>query len=140
MNGFVLDYINENEFRKLESSLKKYNMLAYKDLFLHVYPDIKKGNFVGDKISHNKKQGTETYSVKLRSDNTFTKVHGEVRFVYKVYTKEKVAMLQTITPEKILLEGHNSELATYKGIMISKKNAAKDMFKIDLLNFIQDKY
>ena len=30
MKGFILDYINENEFRKLERSLKKYNMLAYK--------------------------------------------------------------------------------------------------------------
>ena len=32
MKGFILDYINENEFRKLERSLKKYNMLAYKKL------------------------------------------------------------------------------------------------------------
>ena len=30
MKGYVLDYINENEFNKLERSLKKYNMLAYK--------------------------------------------------------------------------------------------------------------
>jgi hypothetical protein len=27
MKGFVLDYINENEYRKLERALKKYNML-----------------------------------------------------------------------------------------------------------------
>ena len=30
MKDFVLDYVNENEFRKLERSLKKYNMRAYK--------------------------------------------------------------------------------------------------------------
>ena len=27
MKGYVLDYINENEFRKLERALKKYNMI-----------------------------------------------------------------------------------------------------------------
>ena len=37
-----------------------------------------------------------------------------------------------------LLEGHQSELATYKGVMISKENASKDMFKIDLLNMLQN--
>lgn len=29
---YVLEYVNENEYRKLERSLKKYNMLAYKKL------------------------------------------------------------------------------------------------------------
>ena len=48
-------------------------------------------------------------------------------------------MLETITPTEILLEGHMSELATYKGIMISKANASKDKFKIDLLNMLQEK-
>ena len=38
MKGFILDYINENEFRKLERALKKYNMLAFKKLNLdYVY-------------------------------------------------------------------------------------------------------
>ena len=27
MKGFILDYINENEYHKLERALKKYNML-----------------------------------------------------------------------------------------------------------------
>ena len=30
MKNYVLDYVNENEFRKLERSLKKYNMRAFK--------------------------------------------------------------------------------------------------------------
>ena len=46
-------------------------------------------------------------------------------------------MLKEITPREILLEGHKSELGTYKGIMISKENASKDRFKIDLLNMLQ---
>ena len=51
----------------------------------------------------------------------------------------QTVMLNTITPSKILLEGHKSELETYKGIMISKENAAKDKFKIDLLKMLEDK-
>ena len=49
-------------------------------------------------------------------------------------------MLETIMPTDILLEGHMAELTTYKGVMISKANASKDMFKIDLLNMLQDKH
>ena len=139
MKGYVLDYVNENEFKKLERALKKYNMLAFKDLSFKYYPALKEGNFLGNKISQNKKLGTETYELKLKSDEMFSKVHGAVKLIYKVYTKEKVVMLQTITPEKILLEGHKSELGTYKGIMISKNNASKDMFKIDLLNMMKGK-
>ena len=38
---------------------------------------------------------------------------------------------------EILSEGHASELVTYKGVMVSKQHAEKDMFKINLLNMIQ---
>ena len=31
-NNYVLEYLNENEFRKKERAIKKYNMLAYKKL------------------------------------------------------------------------------------------------------------
>ena len=43
MKGYVLDYINENEFRKLERALKKYNMLAYKKLNFVYYPALRSG-------------------------------------------------------------------------------------------------
>ena len=42
-----------------------------------------------------------------------------------------------LTPEDILSEGHQSELVTYKGVMVSKEHSEKDMFKINLLNMIQ---
>ena len=32
MKGYVIDYINENEFKKLERALKKYDLLAYKNI------------------------------------------------------------------------------------------------------------
>ncbi len=139
MKGYVLDYINENEFKKLERALKKYNMLAFKKLNFSYYPALRNGKFLGEKVSTNKKNGTETYELRLPSDKMFTQIHGEVKLIYTVHYKEEIVVLEEITPSKILLEGHMSELTTYKGIMISKANASKDMFKIDLLNMLQDK-
>ena len=139
MKGYVLDYVNENEFKKLERALKKYNMLAFKKLNFEFYPALRNGKFLGEKVDSNKKNGTETYELKLPVDKLFAQIHGEVKLVYTIHKKEGIAMLETLTPEDILLEGHRSELTTYKGIMISKENASKDMFKIDLLNMIQGK-
>ena len=139
MKGYVLDYINENEFKKLERALKKYNMLAYKKLNFEYYPALRNGKFVGELTSQNKKAGTESYELKLPSDSMVSQVHGDVKLIYTVYVNEQTIMLNTITPSDILLEGHKSELTTYKGIMISKQNASKDMFKIDLLKMLQDK-
>ena len=139
MKGYVLDYINENEFKKLERALKKYNMLAFKKLNFEFYPALRNGNFLGELVESNKKSGIEKYELKLPSDKMFTQIHGEVKLIYTVHAKEGVVMLEEITPAKILLEGHMSELTAYKGIMISKANASKDMFKIDLLNMLQDK-
>lgn len=139
MKGFILDYINENEFKKLERALKKYNMLAFKKLNFEYYPSLINGKFLGELVSKNKKDNTETYELKLPSDHMFSQVHGDIKLHYVVYKKENVVMLDTITPSDILLEGHMAELTTYKGVMISKENAAKDMFKIDLLNMLQDK-
>ena len=138
MKGYVLDYINENEFRKLERALKKYNMLAYKDLNFTYYPALRKGEFIGELVSQSKTKGTKTYELKLRSDKMFAQIHGDVKLHYVVYEKEQIVMLDRITPEDILIEGHNSELHAYKCVMISKDNASKDMFKIDLLNMINN--
>lgn len=139
MKGFILDYLNENEYKKLERALKKYNMLAFKKLNFDYYPSLRNGKFIGQLISKNQKEGTQTYELKLPSDHMFSQVHGDIKLHYIVYEKQNVVMLDTITPSDILLEGHMAELTTYKGVMISKANAEKDMFKIDLLNMLQNK-
>ena len=139
MASYVLDYINENEYKKLERALKKYNMLAYKKLNFDFYPSLRDGKFIGELVSQNQKDNTFTYELKLPSDHMFSQVHGDIKLHYTVYSKDSTIMLNTITPSNILLEGHKSELTTYKGIMISKANASKDMFKIDLLNALQNK-
>lgn len=139
MKGYILDYVNENEYNKLERALKKYNMLAYKKLNFEYYPALRQGNFLGQLIKTNKKDHTQTYELKLPSDTMFSQVHGDVKLIYTVYEKEKIVMLTNITPSEILLEGHKAELTTYKGVMISKANASKDIFKIDLINMMQGK-
>lgn len=140
MKGFVLDYINENEFKKLERALKKYNMLAYKKLNFEYYPALRNGKFVGVMTSQNKKAGTQTYELKLPSDSLFTQVYGDVKLIYTVYVNEQTIILSTITPSELLLEGHKTELSTYKGVPIGTTNVAKDKFKIDLLTMLQDKH
>ena len=135
--NFVFDYINENEFKKLERSLKKYNMLAYKKLYFEYYPSLKEGNFLGELVSTNQSNGSKTYELKLPTDIMFSKVHGDIKLHYHVYEKDNTVMLDTLTPEDILTEGHQSELVTYKGVMVSKQHSEKDLFKINLLNMIQ---
>ena len=130
---FLLDYLDENYFKKLERSLKKYNMMAYKRLVFDFYPKLRSGEFVGELMSINKHEQTETYELKLPTDNLFVKVYGEVKLNYTVYKQNNIVMLNNLEPKDILLDGHKSELTAYKGIMISKANAQKEMFKIDLL-------
>ena len=72
MKGFILDYINENEYKKLERALKKYNMLAFKKLNFEYYPALRSGNFLGELVESNKDKNTETYELKLPSDLLFT--------------------------------------------------------------------
>ena len=137
MKGYIFEYRNENEFRKLERSVKKYNMLAYKKLTFEYYDSLKNGKFLGKLISTNSKEKTKTYALTIPTDDMFAKVHGEMTLHYTVYENKNIVLLETITPEDILSEGHRTELPTYKGVMISKTNADKDMFKINLLNMIQ---
>jgi hypothetical protein len=138
MKGFILDYINENEYKKLERALKKYNMLAFKKLNFEYYPALRSGNFLGELVESNKDKNTETYELKLPSDLLFTQVHGEVKIRYIVYKDQNTVMLETIMPTDILLEGHVAELTTYKGVMISKQNAEKDKFMINLFSALDN--
>lgn len=136
---FLLDYLDENNYKKLEKSLKKYNMTAYKRLMFDYYPKLRKGEFLGKLISINKHDQTESYELQLPTDELFIKVYGKVKLIYTVYKDQNVVMLTGLEPKDILMDGHKSELTAYKGIMISKANAQKEMFKIDLLSRLENK-
>ena len=133
-SSYIIDYINENEFKKKERAIKKYNMLAYKKLLFDYYPSLREGNFQGVLISTNEAEKTEKYELTLPTDKTFVKVHGNITLHYTVYLEQKTIILETLTPEDILTEGHQKELTTYKGVMVSKSHKELDMFKINLLN------
>jgi len=134
MRSYVVEYLNENEFKKKERSLKKYNMLAYKKLIFDCVPELRNGNFQGVIVSKNSKEGIIKYEYKLPTDRMFSQVHGDIKLHYSVYENQKIVMLNTLTPEDILSEGHQKELETYKGVMLSKTHADRDKFKINLLN------
>ena len=133
-NIYVIDYLNENDFRKKERAIKKYNMLAYKKLLFEIYPALREGKFNGVLVNAN--EDINKYEQTLPTDEMFKRIHGQIKLHYTVYEKEKVVMLDTLTPEDILTEGAHKELTTYKGVTISKSHSEKDMFKINLLNMI----
>ena len=133
---YIFEYLDENDFRKKERSVRKYNMLAYKKLTFSYYPELRKGNFLGKEVGKDEKTKTVSYELKLPTDDLFTKVHGEIILHYTVYLEKHIILLTNITPEEILDEGHRAELSTYKGVMISKAHPEKDMFKINLLNML----
>lgn len=134
MHMYVVEYLNENEFNKKIRALKKYNMLAYKKLIFDCVPKLRDGNIQGVAVSKNSKEGIMKYEYKLPTDRMFSQVHGDIILHYTIYENQKLIMLDTITPEEILSEGHQKELTTYKGVMVSKSHAERDMFKINLLN------
>ena len=70
---YVFEYINENEFHKLERSLKKYNMLAYKKLYFDYYPSLKEGKLLGEIVNVDEEKGHTTYELSLPTDALFKK-------------------------------------------------------------------
>ena len=136
-NIYIIEYKDENNFRKKERAIKKYNMLAYRKLLFEIYPAIREGNFIGIKLSEDKKEAISKYECNLPTDNMFKKIHGQMTLHYTVYDKEKVVMFDTLTPEDILTEGAHWELTTYKGVPLSKSNSQTDMFKINLLDMLK---
>lgn len=134
--NYIFEYLDEQKFKKCERSVKKYNMFAFKKLIFDFYPKMKEGQFLGEKIKEDKEKNVVSYELVLPADELFTKVHGEIILHYDVYTNKNIILLKTIQPEELFLEGHATELGAYKGVMISKENADKDMFKINLLDLL----
>ena len=73
--NYVMEYLNENEFRKKERAIKKYNMLAYKKLIFDFYPSLREGNFLGVIDSDNEGDGTTKYALKLPTDPSIAARH-----------------------------------------------------------------
>ena len=135
MFNYVFEYLNENEYKIKERTLRKYNKLAYKKLLFDFYPSLRNGKLLGKIVETTDE--LISYELRIPTDKMFEKVHGEIKLHYSVYKNKGVILLTNITPEEILGEAHASELETYKGVMISKSNPKKDIFKVNLLNMLQ---
>ena len=48
-------------------------------------------------------------------------------------------MLNTLSPEEVLSDGHREELTTYKGVMVTKSNKDRDIFMINLFSELNKK-
>ena len=132
LTPYQFDLPEQNSIPKTIESITKIEELTFE-----YYDSLKEGKFLGKLISTNSKEGSKAYSLKITTDEMFAKVHGDMMLNYTVYENQKIVMLDTITPEDILTEGHQKELTTYKGVMVSKTHADKDMFKINLLNMLE---
>ena len=93
---YLLDYLDENNFKKLERSLKKYNMMAYKKLMFDFYPSLRKGEFLGELVGINKHDQTENYELQLPTENLFVKVYGKVKLSYTVYKNSSLPPMQNL--------------------------------------------
>lgn len=135
-SGFTITYSDIKKYQKLERNLKKYSMRAYKKLVFEYYPSIENENYVGELIKED--NNIFTYELVLPTDSMFSKVYGDLKLIYSVNIDEKNIIFETIEPENILLDGYKSELTKYKGVMISKEYRDRDIFKINLLNMLEN--
>ena len=124
-----ITYEDEKTFTKFARSLRKYNMLAYKNFIFNIMSNLRAGTIVGEPIGDNK------YKVKLLSNKLFEFVYGEVYFVYEI-VDDHVAKLLYMEPQEFLLAGNSKLLTIYKGVPII---TAKDRFRVDMYYITQDK-
>lgn len=94
---YIIEYIDEIYYRKLERSLKKYNMLAFKKLVFDCYPSFRNGIFPGTVVKENE-DGTLNYELCLPIDALFIKVHGPLKLIYTVNKKDMKVLLDKLVP------------------------------------------
>ena len=135
MDTYMFEYLDEYDYGSKERTLRKYNKLAHKKLLFDYYPELKSGNFLGNLVSSTDE--VDNYELRIETDMMFEKVHGEIKLHYSVYKNKRIVLLTNITPEDILNEAYSRELDTYKGVIVSKSNPNKDIFKVNLINMLQ---
>jgi len=63
---YIFEYINENEFKKRERAIKKFNILAYKKLLFDYYSSLREGKFEGVLVYSNDKEQVYKYELAYR--------------------------------------------------------------------------
>ena len=113
-------YENEYRFSILIKALKQFNMRAYKEFIFTYLPELRAGNFLGEKI------GRGQYKIKLITEPVFGFVYGDVCVYYRV--KKGVVILGSIEPADFLDRSRRSLLPVYKGCPIVSD---RDRFMVD---------
>ena len=134
-NSFIIEYRDEEEFRKREKAVKKYNMLAYKKLMYLYYPDLKKGNFAGNLISSNEIDKVYRYKLVLPTDKVFLLKYEEISLEYTVYLNRRIIVLDELNPCE-LLDNLLDNYDIKKGKNVSGEFSYDKMFKINLINLM----
>lgn len=117
LKNVIVKFENELDFNKTLSSLKKYNMRAYKQLFL--------------KINELCYVGGNEYRINLITEPKFKKIYGQVYI--KTLLNGNELIIKRLEPYNFFKAGHKIELKSYRGIPIISK---KEKFKLDLLEEI----
>ena len=68
--NYVFEYLNENEFKVKERTIRKYNMLAYKKLVFDYYIKLKSGIFLGNIVEEDKTEKSISYELKIPTEAT----------------------------------------------------------------------
>ena len=99
INTYIFEYLDENDFRKKERSVRKYNMLAYKKLTFNYYPELRKGNFLGKEVSKNEKDNTISYESWPTYDESKT-IDDEIELPVQVNGKLKTTVMISLDEDE----------------------------------------
>lgn len=113
-------YLDENDFVKKLTSLKKYFKKAYNFYTHEIAEKLKKPNKIDG-----------VYQIELPTDDIVKRVYGAITLQFSV--KHDVVILEDLKPSELLLEGYTRVLSIYKGIPYRDK---KDLSKIKLVEMI----
>lgn len=112
-----ITYLDENEYKKKEKALRRYFMKNYKYLVFKFYPTLKKDGKIDG-----------VYQVTLPTSDLFEKVYGAIELHFSV--RNDVAILEDITPDRILMDCYEGDIPVYKRIPYRTK---KDFKKIKIV-------
>lgn len=115
--GKIITYIDENDFIKEKSALRKYFMRAYKDL-----------QFNTSKRLRELVQEDGDYEIELYTEKTFQKIYGQIKIRY--FVKDNLVVIKDIVPREILIDLYKCTTNTYKGVPYRNNY---DLFKIKFL-------
>lgn len=110
-------FLDENLYTKKSKALRRYFMKCYKYLIFKAIPKLKEPG---------KKDGA--YKVALPTEELFKRVYGEITLLFSV--KNDVAVIEDITPDRILTACYTRDLPVYKGIPYETK---KDLDKLKIM-------